>query len=254
LIGAAERHIFLAMSSLQPSQSTNPSGDSLEIPAPSTTTNRKREALSILQRMQDGNRRFANDEMQHPHQNPGRRSELLEGQDPDVIIVSCSDSRVEPLSVFDLGLGDAFLIENAGNLVLAKGQSTSLDLASIEYMAAHFVKRERPGLLLILAHTHCGAVTETLKANGTVASPSFQLLFDSIRGNIPDAVQADPGEGLRAAVEANSSSVLDSVISNSKIVKEAVAAEMLFLVEGTYDLESGLVSFRGNLLDSAISK
>ncbi len=63
-----------------------------------------------LQRLLEGNQRFAASRFQHPHQTPERRAELLSGQQPFAVIVGCSDSRIPPEVIFDLGLGDIFVI------------------------------------------------------------------------------------------------------------------------------------------------
>ena len=63
-------------------------------------------AEEAMQRLKDGNRRFADGKAAHAHQQPERRAEVAKGQKPFAIVVCCSDSRVGPEIVFDQGLGD----------------------------------------------------------------------------------------------------------------------------------------------------
>lgn len=73
---------------------------------------------------------------------------LLDGQHPQALVVTCSDSRVIPEKIFSKTFGDLFVIRTAGN-VINEGE-----LASIEYGIEHL----NIPLVVILAHTHCGAV------------------------------------------------------------------------------------------------
>ncbi len=70
------------------------------------------------------------------------------GQSPYAIIVTCSDSRVIPESIFSAGIGDLFVIRLAGNVI------DDHQLGSIEYAAGHLGSR----LLVVMGHTNCGAV------------------------------------------------------------------------------------------------
>lgn len=77
-----------------------------------------------------------------------RRRTAEEGQAPYAIIITCSDSRVIPESIFSAGLGELFVIRVAGNVL------DNHQLGSIEYAAEHLGTR----LIVMMGHTHCGAV------------------------------------------------------------------------------------------------
>ena len=77
-----------------------------------------------------------------------RMSTWAKGQSPYAIIVTCSDSRVIPESIFSAGIGELFVIRLAGNVI------DDQQLGSIEYAAGHLGCR----LVVVLGHTHCGAV------------------------------------------------------------------------------------------------
>ena len=67
-------------------------------------------ASSTLSRMLAGNRRFAEGHSEHPWQDMQTRESLIDRQNPDAAVLSCSDSRVPPEIIFDAGLGDLFTI------------------------------------------------------------------------------------------------------------------------------------------------
>lgn len=106
-------------------------------------------ASEALEKLKEGNQRYL-----AATTNPGdispqiRKTTCDEGQVPYAIIVTCSDSRVIPESIFSAGIGELFVIRVAGN-VIDKHQ-----LGSIEYAAGHL----GTGLVVVLGHDHCGAV------------------------------------------------------------------------------------------------
>ena len=110
-------------------------------------------ATEALERLRDGNRRFVSDTGRpRPLTNHRRRSELVPGQEPFAIVLGCSDSRVPAELVFDLGLGDMFVIRVAGNIVAPS------QIGSVEFAAHRFGTR----LVVVLGHSTCGAVLATL--------------------------------------------------------------------------------------------
>ena len=70
-----------------------------------------------------------------------------QGQHPYAIVITCSDSRVIPESIFSAGIGDLFVIRVAGNVL------DNHQLGSIEYAAEHLGTK----LIVMLGHTRCGA-------------------------------------------------------------------------------------------------
>ena len=77
------------------------------------------------------------------------------GQSPYAIIVTCSDSRVIPESIFSAGIGELFVVRVAGNVI------DDHQLGSIEYAADHLGTK----LILVLGHTRCGAVDAAIKGH-----------------------------------------------------------------------------------------
>ena len=102
-----------------------------------------------LDTLSEGNARFFTGRFKGPDTSPEHRKNLLRGQQPMAAVISCADSRVSPEIIFDQGLGDLFILRTAGNLV------DQLELESIDYAVQHL----SVSVVLILGHTHCGAVT-----------------------------------------------------------------------------------------------
>src|SRR5438046_7855846 len=110
-------------------------------------------AREALDRLREGNRRFASD--MRSAENPSgltRRAELVAGQEPFAIVLGCSDSRVPAELIFDQGFGDLFVIRVAGNIVAPS------QVGSVEFAASRFGTR----LVVVLGHSHCGAVQAAL--------------------------------------------------------------------------------------------
>ncbi|MCM1496340.1 MAG: carbonic anhydrase [Bacteroides sp.] len=115
----------------------------------------KVSAAEALTKLKEGNQRYLT-----ATTNTGDISSQIrkytcdEGQSPYAIIVTCSDSRVIPESIFMAGIGELFVIRVAGN-VMDKHQ-----LGSVEYAADHLGSR----LVVVLGHEHCGAVGAAMGA------------------------------------------------------------------------------------------
>lgn len=120
---------------------------------------------AVWEALREGNERFIANRSERPNQDPEYRSLLSVGQSPRVVIFSCSDSRVPVEMVFDLGLGDAFVIRTAGQII------DSSIIASVEYAIEKF----DVNLLVVMGHESCGAVRATMEfAEGGSAPNGFQ--------------------------------------------------------------------------------
>ena len=187
-----------------------------------------------LQKLMDGNKRYADGKLANKDVGSTKRQELSsKGQKPFAIVVTCSDSRVPPEILFDQGLGDIFVIRVAGNVV------DPIALGSIEYGAEHL----NSPLLFILGHTKCGAVTATLEATG---KPEGNI--GAIVKKIMPAAQTAKKKGgtkdvmLETAIHENVKNVYLDVMKNSKIIPELVHEGKLKIVGGEYDITTGKVA------------
>ncbi|KRE70485.1 carbonic anhydrase [Arthrobacter sp. Soil762] len=112
-------------------------------------------------RMREGNERFVAGESSHPNQDASRRSSLVENQHPFAVIFGCSDSRLAAEIIFDLGLGDAFVVRTAGQVI------DDAVLGSLEYSISVL----GVPLIVVLGHDSCGAVSATKSAVDTGNMP-----------------------------------------------------------------------------------
>jgi carbonic anhydrase len=198
-------------------------------------------ARDALQRLREGNRRFAagvpNDD---PRTVAARRNELADGQEPFAIILGCSDSRVPAEIIFDQGLGDLFVIRVAGNIVAPS------QVGSVEFAAARFSTR----LVVVLGHSRCGAITATLEelARPTPEqSRNLRSIVDRVRPSVETLLGTplarDPNALVDAGVRANIRVSANHLRHGSELLEQLIQTDGLLVVGAEYSLESGLVDF-----------
>ncbi|HOE17456.1 MAG TPA: carbonic anhydrase [Syntrophorhabdaceae bacterium] len=186
------------------------------------------EADQALKKLIDGNKRFASLKQKHPNQGVRRRSEVSKGQKPFAVIVGCSDSRIPPEILFDQGIGDIFVIRDAGNIV------DDVVLGSIEYAVDHLGTR----LVVILGHSKCGAVTATVQggeAHGHVGS-IVKAIIPAVR-----KAKGKKGDLIDNAIRANIDIVTKQVKSSTPVIAKLVRTGKVKVVGAYYDIDTGLV-------------
>jgi carbonic anhydrase len=186
-------------------------------------------ADQALVRLMNGNKRYAVHKEKHPDVSLARRKELVAGQHPFAIILGCADSRVSPELLFDQGLGDLFVIRDAGNVV------DDEVLASIEYAVEHLDAK----LVMVLGHEKCGAVTAAIE--GGEAPGHLKVLMDAIHPSV-EASKNEPGDKVHNCVLANARRVARSIRESEPILKEFVEKKGVKVVAADYDLASGKVT------------
>jgi len=183
-----------------------------------------------LQKLMEGNLRYAEGNASHPHQSLERRAELISGQQPFAVILGCSDSRIPPELIFDQGLGDVFVIRTAGEVV------DNASLASIEYAVDHL----GVPLVMVLGHDSCGAVTAAVQ--GGEAEGHLGSLMDFIRPAVEQAREAGEGSDLlNGSIDNNVFNIVEALKSSQPVLSEKVEAGELMILGARYRLDSGLV-------------
>jgi len=197
-------------------------------------------AREALQRLREGNGRFATDTQSlGVHMGLAQRADPARTQAPFAIILGCSDSRVPAEIVFDQGLGDLFVIRVAGNIVAPS------QVGSVEFAAAQFGTR----LVVVLGHTGCGAVMATieeLRRPAAGQSPNLRSIVDRIRPTVEDLLgdgRLDGEELLRRSVRANVRASANQLRQGSKILEDLIRDDGLVIVGAEYSLETGVVEF-----------
>ncbi|MBM0212900.1 MULTISPECIES: carbonic anhydrase [Pseudomonas syringae group] len=193
-------------------------------------------ADQALEKLREGNKAFVSDKETKIETNRERRLEIAKGQTPFCVLISCSDSRVPPELLFGRGLGELFIVRNAGNTV------DTTALGSVEYA----VSQLGVPLIVVMGHEKCGAVAAAVSvvedntvypgAIGEMIEPIIpavllakakktnNLLEDSVKSNVQRTVKR-----LRTASEPT----LVNPIRDGKVR----------VVGAYYSLENGQVEF-----------
>jgi len=195
-----------------------------------------REGLKALR---EGNQRFVSDRRRDYGDNTARRRALVAQQEPFAIILGCSDARVPAELVFDQGLGDLFVIRVAGNIVAPS------QVGSVEFAAEAFGTR----LVVVLGHTHCGAIHATLQQLARPwreQSRNLSAIVDRIRPAVEgllDGRIADVAELEQRAVRANIRMSADHLRHGSEVLEQLIRKDALLVVGAEYSVDSGVVEF-----------
>lgn len=177
-----------------------------------------------------GNRRFVAGTPGHPNQDAERRHGLTAGQAPLAVIFGCADSRLAAEIIFDVGLGDVFVVRTAGHVI------DDAVLGSLEYAVDAL---EIP-LVIVLGHDSCGAVTATVESyiSGDMP-PGF---IRSLVERITPSVLAGRRRGLEEIddfVAEHVDQTCDRLMETSQSVARAVAEGRTAIVGLTYSLHEG---------------
>ncbi len=185
--------------------------------------NSEMSARSALERLKNGNAAYLSADSSIGDISPSVRQKTCEeGQKPYAVVITCSDSRVIPESVFSAGIGELFVIRVAGNVM------DRTQLGSVIYAVSHLGCR----LAVVVGHTHCGAVHAAIhdEPDGYV-----KFLTDEIRLAISD--EKDENKACRLNVE-----------RSVRVTKEALGVSDgdesgLSVVGAIYNIDSGKVDF-----------
>jgi carbonic anhydrase len=193
------------------------------------------------QLLRAGNARFVTGDVRHPNQNAARRSSLTEAQHPMAVIFGCSDSRLAAEIIFDVGLGDVFVVRTAGQVI------DDAVMGSLEFS----VDVLHVPLIVVLGHDSCGAVSATWEAaeSGTLPAGYVRNLVERILPSVLTA-QRRGTTSINGAVEEHVKQTALRMIDHSRVLHEAVSDGRTAVVGLTYRLAEGrtdVVSQLGDL-------
>lgn len=186
---------------------------------------RPESPAAALQRLMDGNQRFASGQSAEEHRDLQRVRAVAREQKPFAAFLGCADSRVPIEVVFDQGFGDLFVTRIAGNI------ASSENIGSLEFGTQILGAQ----VLFVLGHTECGAVTAAIKGNDVPGQISG--LFQHIR----PAVKASQGD-LNTAIEENVRNQATLLADASPVIRRLIQQGELIIAGGIYDLRTGVVS------------
>ncbi|MEY4391269.1 MAG: hypothetical protein RLZZ400_1012 [Actinomycetota bacterium] len=184
--------------------------------------------------LSEGNRRFVSDHREHPNQDVDRRTVIAGGQVPFAALFGCSDSRLSAEIIFDVGLGDLFVVRNAGQVI-----AESI-LGSLEYA----VEVLHVPLILVLGHDECGAIKAAIDASEGKLKTSGQYI-QHIVAAIQPTVTAARVDGVADIDEVTGLHVKDTIrdiTGRSRVIAEAIDSGKLAVVGANYRLVAGEVN------------
>jgi carbonic anhydrase len=195
--------------------------------------------------MMSGNDRFVSDTPAHPRQDVERRTELMGSQTPLAAVFGCSDSRLSAEIIFDKGLGDLFVVRNAGQII-----SDSV-IGSLEYS----VGIVGVPLIVVLGHDCCGAVNAAINMLSPDADPLPPHIASFVDRIVP-AIRRVAGKAELFAsdgtlnpenvdsLEVGREHLRDTIaelLESSELITGAIAEGNLAIVGANYHLGQGQV-------------
>jgi carbonic anhydrase len=192
------------------------------------------DAQHAIELLIEGNRRFATGHPTHPHESQEWRESLTSGQHPYAVILGCSDSRVSPEVVFDEGLGELFVVREAGHV------ADDDTLGSIEYAVEHL----HVPLIVVLGHQSCGAVAAAVGAvlRDEPVEGHILRLVDDIAPAVVET-HAESERFLDEAVHANIRQVVRRLRTCGPILRTHEQRGEVRVVGAYYPLQTGIVQW-----------
>ena len=185
--------------------------------------------LQAWERLVEGNTRFVEGNRSHPNQDAARRAELVSGQHPFAAIFGCGDSRLAAEIIFDLGLGDAFVVRTAGQVL------DDAVLGSLEYASGEL----KTPLIMVLGHDSCGAITATQKALVEGEMPGG-FIRNLVEGILPSVISPALPEG---------ATINDMVIEHTRQTAARIAEQSGIIREGIEDGSLAVIGVFYHLAD-----
>lgn len=194
-----------------------------------------KDAIEAVQRLKEGNERFAAGKTRHAHESANWRQQLVAGQKPFATILGCSDSRVPVELIFDQGFGDLFVIRVAGNVIAPDV------IGSLAYAMEHL----KTPLFVVVGHQGCGAVTAAVQAlqGANHELPGIEALLKLIEPGLPTTLPGNSfDQQVSAAVEAN---IRWSIRQLAQLpgAQKPLESKQATLLGAVYDLTTGRVRF-----------
>ena len=192
----------------------------------------------MIEKLSKGYERFRNGYFKR---NRARLEQLAEKQTPQIAIVSCCDSRVDPGILFDVEPGDIFVIRNVANLVPpfeTKGDYHGTS-AALEFAVTCLQVKQ----VVVLGHANCGGIRALMENDTSIKSDGFiyswmQLAALAKKEVLERIDLATPEQRINACEKTAVSYSLRNLMSYPWI-RDRVEAGGLDLVGCYYDLRSG---------------
>ncbi len=199
----------------------------------------------------DGYRRFRNQDWLTQRE---RWSQLCEGQQPQVMVIACSDSRVDPTQIFDVSPGEIFVVRNVAALVPPFETTPGLHGVSAALEFAVQVLRVRE--IVVMGHGMCGGCRAALtrELHGTVPGQGgFIAEWIAMLDDLRDPIANELGTTGRTAERAMEQAAVKVSLDNLRTfpcVKEKEARGSLRLRGTFFAISDGLLHLLDEESDS----
>lgn len=169
---------------------------------------------------------------------------LTQGQAPDVLFITCSDSRINPNMITHTGPGELFIIRNAGNFVppYVAGLMAGGEAATVEYAVSVLGVKD----IIVCGHSLCGALGAMLNPASLTELPavsSWLTHAETTRRIMKENythLDDDPPAKLLAAVEENVMTQLENLCTHPAVAVK-LARKEISLHGWVYKIETGEV-------------
>lgn len=165
---------------------------------------------------------------------------LAKGQNPQVLFITCSDSRINPNLITQTDPGDLFIIRNAGNIIPSYGSSASGETATIEFAVDGLGVKD----IIICGHSHCGAMKAILAPDLIDRMPAMKawlLNAETTKRIVSDHYAHLDGDAkLMATIEENVLMQIEHLKSHPAVASKLVKKEIR-LHAWVYKIETGMV-------------
>ncbi|MFC4426803.1 carbonic anhydrase [Deinococcus navajonensis] len=196
---------------------------------------RIQDAEAAIQALKDGNARFFSGHSGRSDVGANERRAQIMEQTPFAAVLACSDSRVPVELVFDVGLGDLFVVRVAGNVIGESG------LGTLEYATEHLDIH----LIVVMGHEGCGAVAAALMPEDAIAQEpdNLQRLIRRIQPSVRDLPRIrDKKARMREAVLSNVRHQV-ALLRDQPVIQAAEARGQIRVIGAFYEIGSGAVDF-----------
>lgn len=181
-----------------------------------------------LQMLLEGNDNFVKGNLKHVSYLAEAKDKMLEGQNPFAVIVGCSDSRVPPELIFDRGLGELFVVRDAGNVV------GPIEMDSVDFAVGAL----KVPLVVVLGHQNCGAVKATLA--GKAKYPDLGSIIPLIESSLKDCEMIG-NSSLADAINCNVSKGVKT-LKNAPTIAPLLKEKKVKVVGAYYEIATGKVT------------
>jgi carbonic anhydrase len=168
--------------------------------------------------------------------------QLSQGQTPDILLITCSDSRIDPNLLTQTKPGELFIIRNIGNMIPPHGTLNSSEGAGIEYaVAALDIKH-----VVVCGHSHCGSMKALLQLNKF--SEEMPLVYDWLKHHgepvrrllKENYANSSEDELLKIAIEENVLTQIEN-LETYPVIRSKMHSGQIFLHAWVYSIETGKI-------------